>query len=171
MDQEIKTNTTEQQTKGKKRRVKKFFRSFVDVKRWLATEQIASSGRVLIDGAKSLLLPRKSEIVETFDEAIIRLNLSEENIGERAKQFFNMACVYFGITIILCVYAVYLFTKGSVGAGLICVSLSTLSASYALREHFWYMQMMKRKLGCNFTDWAKFFADQLSKKLKKGTKK
>jgi hypothetical protein len=37
----------------------------------------------------------------------------------------------------------------------VLVLASTLTL-LAYHEHFWYMQMQKRKLGCNFHDWICF---------------
>lgn len=151
--------------KTKKHPVRSFFGTFFNFKRWLAYEQIKENGKAVGHSAKSLFATKKSKHIETFDEAVQRLNLTEEDLVNRTQQFLKLARLYLFFAIALVIYVFYLLFTGHILAVFTGLALVMLVSSYSLREHFWYMQMKKRKLGCNLRDWARFvFSTDTSEK-------
>jgi intracellular multiplication protein IcmV len=151
----------ETEIKPKRKPVRNFFKSFVNVKRWIEAEQIATYGKWVGSTAKNVFRRREAARTETFAEATKRLKLSEEDLKARAKQFLFMAGFYFLISLGLFGYAIYLFLVSHFLAGSISFVLGLLVATYALREHFWYMQIKKRRLGCNLRDWMHFVFESI----------
>lgn len=144
--------------------MKKIFRGigrtikpFVNFPSWMGWKQIAQGGSTIKTAAKSLMdntspdqpIRRK----ETFEQAVVRLRLSPEDLKQRMKQFRMMAFLYGAIGLGLFVYTIILFINFSIMAGLLSVTLSALAFALAFRQHFWYFQMKQRKLGCTVKEW------------------
>ena len=133
-----------------------FFRTLFNVKRWVASDQIVAYGKAITTQTRDIFKPQTPAFAETFEEAVKRFNLTEKDIVERTKQFLLLARVYFVIAIVVFGYAIYSLFLGYFSTLLVSLVLSAFVGAQALREHFWYMQMKKRQLGCNFKDWRKF---------------
>lgn len=136
----------------------KFVKPFVNFPQWLGWKQIVSSTRALKELAKTAFQISKGESrKESFEQAVSRLRLTEEDLKKRKKMFLRMALFYFLIGAGLFGYGIYLFvsTPYFLG-GLLTLILSMLMFTYAYREHFWYFQLKARKLGCSFNDWMAF---------------
>jgi len=142
--------------KTKRKPIRGFFRSMVDVPRWVGYSEIKKSTKNLVGLAKAVFIPPKAEHNETFEEAVKRLQMNEDAVNKRMKQYLNMALVYMGVAVLLFAYMLYMLFHGHLLATMVSLVLTALSLTYALREHFWYMQMKRRKLGCTFQDWVGF---------------
>ena len=142
--------------KVKKRRIRRVLKTFFNVKRWMAAPQIAAGGRAVGRSAKNLFTTHKAKRIETFEEAVERLNLTEDDLIKRSRHFLRLAYAYALLALLLIIYAIFLSITGHILALFSSIALITLVSTYALREHFWYMQMKKRKLGCSLWDWVKF---------------
>ena len=95
----------------------------------------------------------KEPAKETFEEAMKKYNLSENDVILRAKKHFRVAllCVIFGVAAFLWMFV--LFFKGMFLSGIVALAVSLLMCSYAFREHFYYFQMKQRRLNCTFKEW------------------
>lgn len=143
---------------AKKGFVRGFFGSIFDIRKNVGADQLTMYGRVIRYTAKDLFSrPTVSGVKETFEEAAQRFNLNEKDIEAQAKRFLLSAVFYLSFGSILLIYFIYLvFSDSSVLAILMSLVLSLVMFANSFREHFWYMQMKKRKVGCNFKDWTNF---------------
>lgn len=169
MPEEIKAEiTTEEkkeatqaikETKATKKRglVRRFFKSFVDVKTWMAYDEVSGNAKTTLGLYRRLFSPNTKPVYhETYEESIARQNLTEAQLAARKKIFLYSAFCYFGFALCLFLYFIYvLLNKHLFAACFNLVLVSTLTL-LAYHEHFWYMQMQKKKLGCNFHDWVCF---------------
>jgi len=152
MDQNIKN------VPPKKGMVGKFFKSFVDVKTWVSYDEIKTNTISIY----SLFVrffskkPDRTAYQETFEEAALRLNLTEKQINDRKKIFLYSALIYLFVGLVLLVYAVSLMRKMLIVPAIFTLILTTFILALTYREHLWYMQMSKRKFGCNFKEWLGF---------------
>ncbi|OGT08281.1 MAG: hypothetical protein A2X78_04610 [Gammaproteobacteria bacterium GWE2_37_16] len=149
-------NTPLTTKKPKKKRIRTFLKNLFNVKRWIAADQIYTFGKMIRHGSKGMFDVPEAKHHETFDDAVQRLGLTEEDIAKKTKQFFFMACIYAFFSVCALFYAVYLIAYGYYLSTLLSLVLTMFIGSNALREHFWYMQMQQRKLGCNLQDWMRF---------------
>jgi len=133
-----------------------FFRRLFNVKAWISYEQILSFARSIKEVFNTLTGKKVSKQKETFDEAVQRLKLSEKDITEKTEQFLLMARLYFFSSLALFFYALYLLFNLHILATIVSLVLTVFLAVSAWREHFWYMQMTKRQLGCTLNDWRQF---------------
>ena len=146
-----------EKTPEEKRPVKKFFKSFVDVKKWAAYDEVSSHVKTTFGLFCKLFHPEKKIVRrETYEESIARLGLTEEQLANRKKVFLYSAFTYFIFAIGVLVYLIYLLMHKRLFASFFSFILVTLFFLTAYREHFWYMQMQQKKLGCNFYDWVNF---------------
>jgi len=100
-----------------------------------------------------LFSPIQPEHQETFEEAMRRLNLTEENIQSAEKQYFLMALCFGAVGFILGLFCIIFLFKGFFAATLIAFGLTALIFAQAFKYHFWYFQIKHRKLGCTFEEW------------------
>ena len=139
--------------------VRSFFGSLVNVKKWSSYDDIVDNAKFVAKSFKDLYKPKKEVGIKdaSFDELVKRLQLSEEDIKQRSKYFLYYFLVYFFSAVCLFGYLSYLImVNGRLLSILVTLILAVLMLVYALREHFWYMQLKKRKVGCTFKDWFAF---------------
>jgi len=144
---------------GKKlRRFGGIFVPFHNFKKLLGWSDLKQSYLNAGASAKDIFQPKHTQTVikETYEEAVVRLNLSEEDQEKRKKTFFRMCLFYIGIALVLFIYAIYLMFTSFFIAVFIALMLVAVALSLAFREHFWYVQMTCRRLGLSIKDWANY---------------
>ena len=137
----------------KKVKMRSRFKKFYDVSAWLGTEEIKRNTKGLKDMLKSLFTISVPTHKETYEEAVQRLNLTQQDLSHRKKQFFQAAMVYFILFLLLLFYAIYLYVHSKFLACFSASMVSLLVLSFFFREHFWYTQMKHRRLGMTFAQW------------------
>ena len=109
----------------------------------------------LTDYSKSLFKPEKTEgIQETFEEAVLRLNLTEKDLAARKKEFSNLFFIFLLISISFFAYTMFITVQYKNVYGFILgIGITALALTKTFRYHFWLTQINKRKLGLNFKEW------------------
>ena len=154
MDSTVKAKKVITKKKGK---VRKFFGSFVNVKTWVAYDELVTNLGNTCGFFKSFFSrPQKEIRKESYEEAVARMALTEEQLQRRKDIFLKSAIVYFIFVLMLCGYATYLLVKLKFLVLLLVLILLIPTGLIACSEHFWYMQMEKKKLGCTFNEWLEF---------------
>ncbi len=147
--------------------IRRLFKSFVDVKTWLSYEELKSNLKNTSGLFKKLVSIRKSKDTEirreSYEEAISRMALTEEQLKKRKQTFLYSALVYIGFALGFISYFIYLLINLRFLAAALTLMIAALMLVTAYREHLWYMQMTKKKLGCNFSDWLAFILRRNSK--------
>lgn len=145
---------------AKKGVIKSFFGSLLNVRKWSSYDDVKSSAVVLTNLVKDLYGLNKRNTtpqIESFSAAIQRLRLNENDIQQRTRYFLYYAICYFLVALALLAYTIYLMLgNGTILAVLVSFVLTALMLVYSFREHFWYMQMKKRKIGCTMKEWLAF---------------
>lgn len=152
MDQNIKNEPPKKSVVGK------FFKSFVDVKTWVSYAEIKTNAKSTYGLFARFFSNKANKVVykETFEEAVLRLNLTENQITARKRIFLYSALIYLFLALTLIAYALYLTINSHLLLAAFTLILIAFVVVLAYREHLWYLQMAKRKLGCNFTEWLRF---------------
>jgi intracellular multiplication protein IcmV len=147
--------------------IKKSVKKVFNVSKWAATDQLKENTHVvkkLFTGFFTKPRTENSPYDETFESAMNRLGLTEEDVIARQKQFFKMAMSFLIAAVILLVYTLFLFIHGSILAGFWCALLTVLVSVYFYRYHFWYIQTKHRTLGLSFKQWLAFTLNGKGKK-------
>lgn len=123
------------------------------VDRWADWQGIKNTTRYLWEHSKDLFFSKKSNFSETFEMAITRLEISNEDLIAQRKRYGILAVLFIFYAISLMLYgAIILFFKNWIG-GIISFSLSIYALALAFRFHFWCFQIKQKKLGCTVREW------------------
>ncbi len=133
--------------------VKKVVKPFVDVPTWLGYRQLADMSQSIKNLFKGFFIPQKPEVEEDFAATMVRLNLTEADIQQRAKEFKRLAVLFALLSTAVFVYSIYLFWIGSWKGTLAGLAVTLVVLAYTFRYHFWLFQVKQRRLGCTFRDW------------------
>jgi ABC-type multidrug transport system fused ATPase/permease subunit len=145
----------------KKRRTHGFFHAIltIDLKRWLAAEEMKSHTRNLIRAYKDLFVDveRSRKARDDFEITVQKLSLTEEKLAKQSRDFLFFSRIYLIVGMILLGYSIYLlYSRTLFLASFVSFVMGVLMLIYAYKENFWHMQISKRKLGCSFHEWLSF---------------
>lgn len=129
----------------------------VNVPQWMALDELKFHGRNVYHIARSAFTPQQPERHESFEEAVARMHLTEQDIKKRQQYFFWMSMCYLAVALVLGAYVVYLLWHHHIVAAMLATLLTLLTLALMYRESFYQMQMKRRKLGCTFKDWLNQF--------------
>ncbi len=136
-----------------------FFRTFVDIKRWLNYDEVKGGLKTTVDLFNKFFSSRREPACrETYEESIARLNLNEMQLLNRKKVLLYSSLIYFFVAIVFFLYSCHQLISKHLFSGFMGLILVFFLAILAYREHFWYMQIRKKKLGCSFYDWLDFIS-------------
>lgn len=140
---------------------KRLTKSLVDVPRWMGYKQLVEMSKPIAGMAKDLFIPKATKNTETFAEAMQRLNLTEVDLQQRAKEFKQLLMLWLVLFLAVFAYATYLAFQAAWYGFVPALTLSFLILIQALRQHFWLYQLKQRKLGCTLREW--FYASFIGK--------
>ncbi|HEV2613501.1 MAG TPA: type IVB secretion system protein IcmV [Gammaproteobacteria bacterium] len=98
-------------------------------------------------------IKKDQDTSETFEEALVRLQLSEADIERRKSQFQRLASIYLILGVVVFLYMVYLIFKKAFFPVIGCLGILLITFSLYFRYSFWLFQMRERRLGCTFFEW------------------
>src|SRR3990167_8896481 len=139
------------------RDVFKFSRkTFFNPTGWIALESIKTYNRTIWGVLKPSFSTPKADRRETFDEAMTRQNLTEQDI-QRTRQRYRYFALFFVILgVISFCYSFYLlFSRGSFTGFFLGMAVCSLFFAETYQYDFWALQIERRQLGLTFADWKK----------------
>ena len=125
----------------------------VRVDKWVSFSYVKNSFFNIKNVATDVFTVQKPARTETFDEAMIRMSLTEEDLALRRKEFLSIALLFVALSLGLLIYGLYWAINLVISATLISFCLCAFCLSQAFRFHFWYFQVKNRKLGCTVQEW------------------
>jgi intracellular multiplication protein IcmV len=129
-------------------------KTFFNPSAWLGYGQLKESTSAIWGVIKTLFVPAKPQRTETFEEAMVRFNVTEDELKEKQNVFLTYA--YGFVLFAVCSFVIGFFLlihHKTVLGWLLALAVTTLFLSQAFRYHFWYFQIKNRKLGCTFKEW------------------
>lgn len=124
------------------------------VTKWLGVDQIKDSTRNIADAGKTIFIPQQANFPETFEEALVRLNITEEQLQQRKKEFTKLMIVYLILALLIFCYGVYIVVSYRNFMGFVmCIAVTLYALTLAFRYHFWIYQIKNKKLGCTIKEW------------------
>lgn len=123
------------------------------VDQWMSWDYLSDTTSRIKGSVLDLATPQKAKFSETFEEAMIRLELTEKDLASRKKEFTRLFYLFMVIGLFIIGYAVYMAYLGHFGACLISFCLAGFSFTQAFKWHFWLFQLRNRKLGCSVKEW------------------
>lgn len=123
---------------------------------WAGAKSLIVSGNNIRHLFSEMTVVKKSVRRETFAQAVVRLGLTAKDIQDREKQYRLTSSVFGLFFIFGVVYSLMLYLREDYLTSLMAVAYTVLMFAFFFRESFWYMQVKKRELGKNVTDWLLF---------------
>lgn len=131
------------------------------VSEWMAKDALVAGARNIKSLYHAMKASQSGRKVETFQEAVERLGLREKDIATRLAYYKKTSLLYGVILVASVLYAAMMYSASQWLTFLTCVAYSLLVFSFFFREHFWYMQIKKRRFGMRFSDWLRFVTFRL----------
>lgn len=129
------------------------FQSAVDVPQWLGYEWLVYPFSTIANQAKKFFIPRKATRQESFEEAVARLKLNEDQLVLKTRACMKLAITFFIMAIVALLNALYLFWCTAFFGGGFSVVLALCCLALSFHYHFWVFQIRSRKLGCSVEEW------------------
>lgn len=122
---------------------------------WMGVWMLVGVFKLIRDIVTSIFFPWKKEKgeAETYEEAVARMKLSDDDLEERKRMFVTQVWLYLGAGIGVIAYGVWLAFQGYIIEMLLAFLVAGLSFAYAFRSHFWLFQMKQKKLGCTWKEY------------------
>jgi intracellular multiplication protein IcmV len=130
------------------------FLRVLNVRKGLNYDQMRDSSTSIYNMGKRVFSRKKSNHTgEKFEEAMARLNVSENDLRHRYAHCQKIFYIFSTISVLLLVYAVYLLWAHAFSGAMLAVCVAVLSGANAFKYNFWMFQIERRKLGCQLSEW------------------
>lgn len=131
-------------------------KTFFDPFGWIDYESLKTQNQTLYTILKALFTPNTAVRRETFDQAVKRLALAEEDIKKTITIYHIYTLIFLLLGMVVFAYAFYLlFGPHSISGWLLGLGASGLFLGQAFKYDFWTFQMQQRKLGLTFEEWKR----------------
>lgn len=140
---------------GLKNTTKSFFTKGLHfrIDKWMSIDTIQDTTYRLKQIVVDLAVPKKATRSETFDEAMDRLGLNEDDLAQRKKEWTQLYISFLIIGLTIIGYGAFMLFKGHPWVTLISAFLCMYAFGQAFRFHFWLFQLKNRRLGCSVKEW------------------
>jgi intracellular multiplication protein IcmV len=131
-------------------------KTFFNPKGWLGFDTLKESSQGftgIMRGVFGQRPPAAEGEPETFNEAMTRLGLTEEDIHRLQFTYFSYALLFFLMALGVIAYTIWLLIHLYLYSFIIGVAIVGLLLAQTFRFHFLYFQIKHRKLGCTFEEW------------------
>lgn len=132
-------------------------KTFFNPRAWLGYDSLKDQTRTIRGFVKEAITVRKPDITESYDEALKRLDMKEEDARKAGRTYLIYALIFFFLGVLDFIYGCYLIFHHGAFLGLVlALAVCTLLLAQAFRYHFWYFQIRSQRLGCTFQEWRDY---------------
>lgn len=128
-------------------------RTFFDLPRWVGARQYINVNKTLAKDVKNTLRIAKPQRQETFEAALQRLKLTEQDLKNLITVNHRGFIIMLTFIAVLCLYGIYLIYHGFIAATFLILAVIILSGVRAFQFSFWNFQIRHRQLGASFLSW------------------
>ncbi len=129
---------------------------YIRPKQWFNWDFMKSSTSETIEIVKNIYRAPQKGSTETFFQAIERHRLSVQDLHNLRSRFFYISLFFFVLAIGMSIYALTGFLEENYLQFLGSASLVFFLLAQSFRYHFWYFQIVQKRLGCSFREWFNF---------------
>jgi intracellular multiplication protein IcmV len=123
------------------------------IRAWADWDRVKEYSLYLGNGIKDFVVPNHKASEESFEDALARLEIGEQELLIKQKALYRLSLVMVGAAVFILFYTGYLLFYGTWRAVMVSSMVMVIALILAFRYHFWYFQMKSRKLGCTFQEW------------------
>lgn len=132
-------------------------KTFFNPSAWIDLSSLKLMNRTIVDVVKNLFQVEQPERTETFEQAMERLKLTEDQVQFGATNFRIYALIFLLLGLLVFFYTFYiLFKYKAFYSWLLGMATAALFFSQAFKYDFWSLQMRQRKLGITGKEWLDF---------------
>lgn len=129
------------------------FKKIFNVRTWVDWDRTKTAAGYLKHSINIFFFIQPKEKAEPFDEAMVRFNLTEDELLNQKKGLYRLSLIMVGVAFLLFLYAISQFVYGSWMSIVLSFVLVSLALVFAFRYHFWYFQIEQRRLGFTLSEW------------------
>ncbi len=129
---------------------------YIRPKKWVSWDFFKQSTGQTVNILKDMYKTPQKGRSETFYQAISRHQLSVSDLDNLKMKFYYFSIFFLTFAIGMTIYAFDGFYQGQFLRGIGSISLTTFLLAQAFRYHFWYFQIVQKKLGSSFKEWFFF---------------
>ncbi|KTD12994.1 type IVB secretion system protein IcmV [Legionella jamestowniensis] len=124
-----------------------------NVRAWIDFDRVRAFTAYLAAGFQKMFIPQQTEAGESFEAAVARMNLSEQELQAKQIALYRLSLLMCLVAVGIFAYSIYHLYYGSYRAVIVSLVLVLVALVLAFRYHFWYFQIKERKLGCSIREW------------------
>lgn len=129
-------------------------KTFFNPTKWIDYESIRDQTNTIKEIAGDLYKKPTPARKETFEQAMKRLNLTEEDVADQISAYQKFTIIFTVCAVLVFFYSFYLlFRYWAFGGWILGLAVTILFLSQAFRFDFWRFQMVNRRLGMKLEDW------------------
>ena len=137
--------------------IRSLYGTLLNVREYVSLDEIKRDTNMIASTFKEVLNTKvnidTTPATETFEEALIRMNITEEVLKQKTRLALYYSLFYLFFALSFVVYAIYIFYLSHYLPAIAILSLAAFLGSYSLRESFTYMQMKKRNFNITGKEW------------------
>ncbi|OGT37349.1 MAG: hypothetical protein A3F12_06215 [Gammaproteobacteria bacterium RIFCSPHIGHO2_12_FULL_38_14] len=123
---------------------------------WIDLEFLKDQNKTIWSILRSLVTAPTPVYEETFEQAMARLGLKEEDIQHSALRFRLYAIFFLVLSLASLIYSIYLLIHYVTLLGfLLGLGVTGLFLAQAFKYDFWAFQIRRRKLGATVQEWKR----------------
>ncbi len=132
-------------------------KTFFDPRGWFNYDALKEQTSTVWSISKGVLNPKPAqpEVKETFDGAMQRLHVKEEDLKDIGFTYLFFAGLFVVFGLSLLGFGIYLLISKYYAGSILAIAFTAFLLSQAFKYHFWYFQVKNRKLGCTFEEWRR----------------
>lgn len=129
-------------------------KTFFNPAGWFDYDAVKANNKTLWNILNPLFQVPTGTRTETYEQALKRLEVTDEEAQQRAKLYRSYALGFFLLGLLVFFYAFYLvFAYATFSGFLLGLCAAAAFFSQAFRFDFWSFQIRRRKLGATFEEW------------------
>ncbi|MDX1900678.1 MAG: type IVB secretion system protein IcmV [Gammaproteobacteria bacterium] len=130
-------------------------KTFFNPSGWIGYGLLKTQIQTTWDFVSNIFTPAEPARIETFEQAMQRLGLTEDSLQKTRTRYLITSAVFLVLALVTVVEGIRLLSQHGTFAGFVlAIPTAALFFVNAFRYHFWAFQIKKRKLGCTFQEWA-----------------
>ena len=124
-----------------------------NVPAWIGYQFLRDNATGMYEFIRPLYNQVKESRQETFEQALIRMNLTEADLQKRASNLIMQSWLFGCLTGAGLIYLVYLLANMHFEAAIVSIFVTGLFAMKMVSARFLLFQIRQRRLGCTLKEW------------------
>lgn len=141
----------------------KFFKkTTATLKRAVGTDMLKEQASFIKKMGEGIFKLKRSDRKDTFED-LAKIGIDEAQVQQAKESFKRMVVVFLSLALVVIFYIIYAILRGYFLTAVISVGVLAVCLAQAFKYHFWYFQIVERRLGCTVSEWWQYVKGILRK--------